>query len=160
AASPPTCSRGSTGGRRRPRGHPIRGRFTSPPMTTAGAPSSVRASPGPRSPGSPPTTAPTRTCARHRTGGFFTPPAPPGARRPPPARPALPPPAGPPPHLPSPTGQVQVPGRLTEVEATADDGAVIRGWLALPVAASEHQPAPLLLWVHGGPRMSWNSWSW
>jgi len=69
-------------------------------------------------------------------------------------------PGSPPHYLPSPTGQVQVPGRLTEVEATADDGAVIRGWLALPAAASEHQPAPLLLWVHGGPRMSWNSWSW
>src|SRR5215475_1206659 len=69
-------------------------------------------------------------------------------------------PGSPPHHLPSPTGQVQVPGRLAEVEATADDGAVIRGWLALPAAASEHQPAPLLLWVHGGPRMSWNSWSW
>jgi dipeptidyl aminopeptidase/acylaminoacyl peptidase len=68
---------------------------------------------------------------------------------------------GSPPHfLPSPGGQVQVPGRLTEVEATADDGAVIRGWLALPAAASERAPAPLLLWVHGGPRMSWNSWSW
>ncbi len=68
---------------------------------------------------------------------------------------------GSPPHfLPSPGGQVQVPGRLTEVEATADDGAVIRGWLALPAAASERHPAPLLLWVHGGPRMSWNAWSW
>jgi dipeptidyl aminopeptidase/acylaminoacyl peptidase len=68
---------------------------------------------------------------------------------------------GSPPHfLPSPAGQVQLPGRLTEVEATAGDGAVIRGWLALPAAASESQPAPLLLWVHGGPNSSWNSWSW
>jgi len=68
---------------------------------------------------------------------------------------------GSPPHfLPSPTGEVELPGRLTEVEATADDGAVIRGWLALPASASERHPAPLLLWVHGGPRMSWNSWSW
>jgi dipeptidyl aminopeptidase/acylaminoacyl peptidase len=68
---------------------------------------------------------------------------------------------GSPPHfLPSPAGQVQLPGRLTEVEATADDGAVIRGWLALPAAASESQPAPLLLWVHGGPVSSWNTWSW
>ena len=29
-------------------------------------------------------------------------------------------------------GRPEVPARLTEVEATADDGAVIRGWLALP----------------------------
>jgi dipeptidyl aminopeptidase/acylaminoacyl peptidase len=69
-------------------------------------------------------------------------------------------PGSPPSYLPSPAGQVELPGRLTEVEAAADDGAVIRGWLALPASASEHQPAPLLLWVHGGPRMSWNSWSW
>src|SRR5262249_23892133 len=69
-------------------------------------------------------------------------------------------PGSPPQPLPSPGGQVELPGRLTEVEAAADDGAVIRGWLALPASASERQPAPLLLWVHGGPRMSWNSWSW
>ena len=69
-------------------------------------------------------------------------------------------PGSPPQVLPSPAGQPGLPGRLTEVEATADDGAVIRGWLALPATASEQQPAPLLLWVHGGPRMSWNTWSW
>jgi dipeptidyl aminopeptidase/acylaminoacyl peptidase len=69
-------------------------------------------------------------------------------------------PGGPPLFLPSPAGPVELPGRLTELEATADDGAVIRGWLALPASASEQHPAPLLLWVHGGPRMSWNAWSW
>jgi dipeptidyl aminopeptidase/acylaminoacyl peptidase len=69
-------------------------------------------------------------------------------------------PGGLPHFLPSPGGQAELPGRLTEVEAAADDGAIIRGWLALPAAASEQRPAPLLLWVHGGPRMSWNSWSW
>jgi dipeptidyl aminopeptidase/acylaminoacyl peptidase len=69
-------------------------------------------------------------------------------------------PGGPPQFLPSPAGPVELPGRLTELEATADDGAVIRGWLALPASASEQHPAPLLLWVHGGPRMSWNAWSW
>ena len=30
----------------------------------------------------------------------------------------------------------------------------------LPAAASADAPAPLLLWVHGGPVMSWNAWSW
>jgi len=69
-------------------------------------------------------------------------------------------PGSPPQALPSPGGQIELPGRLTEVEAAADDGAVIRGWLALPASASEQRPVPLLLWVHGGPRMSWNSWSW
>ncbi len=50
-----------------------------------------------------------------------------------------------------------LPGRIEEVEARAADGARIRGWLALP---ADTAPAPLLLWVHGGPLMSWNSWSW
>jgi dipeptidyl aminopeptidase/acylaminoacyl peptidase len=69
-------------------------------------------------------------------------------------------PGSPPRFLPSPAGQPELPGRLTEVEATAGDGAVIRGWLALPASASEQAPAPLLLWIHGGPRSSWNAWSW
>ena len=55
---------------------------------------------------------------------------------------------------------VTVPGRLAEVQATADDGQPVRAWLALPEAASPDQPAPLLLWVHGGPMSSWNTWSW
>jgi dipeptidyl aminopeptidase/acylaminoacyl peptidase len=50
-----------------------------------------------------------------------------------------------------------LPGRMEEVEARAPDGARVRGWLVLP---SSGEPAPLLLWVHGGPLMSWNSWSW
>ncbi len=53
-----------------------------------------------------------------------------------------------------------VPGRLAEVEATAEDGQLIRSWLVLPEGASARQQAPLLLWVHGGPMSSWNSWSW
>jgi len=53
-----------------------------------------------------------------------------------------------------------VPGRLEEVEATAEDGQLIRSWLVLPEGASASQQAPLLLWVHGGPMSSWNSWSW
>jgi dipeptidyl aminopeptidase/acylaminoacyl peptidase len=56
---------------------------------------------------------------------------------------------------------VRLPGRLTEVTATAaDGGAELRAWLALPHSAGEESPAPLLLWVHGGPLHSWNSWSW
>jgi dipeptidyl aminopeptidase/acylaminoacyl peptidase len=53
-----------------------------------------------------------------------------------------------------------VPGRLEDVQATADDGQPIRSWLVLPGTASADNPAPLLLWVHGGPMMSWNAWSW
>ena len=62
--------------------------------------------------------------------------------------------------LSSPAAPVELPGRLTEIEATADDGATIRAWLVLPETASPAAPAPLLLWVHGGPVASWNSWSW
>lgn len=51
-----------------------------------------------------------------------------------------------------------LPGRLEEVETTAPDGARVRAFLALPTEADG--PVPLLLWVHGGPLMSWNSWSW
>ncbi|HEY6496441.1 MAG TPA: S9 family peptidase [Trebonia sp.] len=53
-----------------------------------------------------------------------------------------------------------VPGRVTEVTATADDGHPVRGWLVLPDGASASRPAPLLLWVHGGPVSSWNGWQW
>ena len=56
------------------------------------------------------------------------------------------PPTGPPP-----------PGTLTEVTTTAADGTPLRSWLVLPDAEGPH---PLVLWVHGGPLGSWNSWSW
>ena len=52
------------------------------------------------------------------------------------------------------------PARCTEVEATAQDGAPRAPWLVLPQGAPEQSPAPLLLWIHGGPLMSWNAWSW
>jgi dipeptidyl aminopeptidase/acylaminoacyl peptidase len=51
----------------------------------------------------------------------------------------------------------RVRGELTEVTATAADGSPLRAWLALPAQAT---PAPLLLWIHGGPLSSWNAWSW
>ncbi|MGV0874542.1 alpha/beta fold hydrolase [Mycolicibacterium sp. XJ879] len=51
----------------------------------------------------------------------------------------------------------QLPGALTELEATAADGAKVRSWLVLPDGDGQ---APLLLWIHGGPLASWNCWSW
>jgi dipeptidyl aminopeptidase/acylaminoacyl peptidase len=60
----------------------------------------------------------------------------------------------------SPGAALEVPGRLEEVQATAADGTTIRGWLVLPEAARADAPVPLLLWVHGGPQSSWNTWSW
>jgi dipeptidyl aminopeptidase/acylaminoacyl peptidase len=69
-------------------------------------------------------------------------------------------PGDPPVRLSSPGTPVQLPGSLTEVACTAADGTTIRGWLVLPAGASAAAPAPLLLWVHGGPVASWNTWSW
>ncbi|MFU9029820.1 prolyl oligopeptidase family serine peptidase [Rhodococcus erythropolis] len=54
----------------------------------------------------------------------------------------------------------ELPGTLTEITARAEDGSTIRSWLALPTGAAPHAPVPLLLWVHGGPLGSWNTWSW
>ncbi|MGB6454196.1 MAG: S9 family peptidase [Streptosporangiaceae bacterium] len=62
--------------------------------------------------------------------------------------------------LPSPGGEVSLPGTVTEVATTVADGTEIRSWLVLPAGASADKPAPLLLWVHGGPVSSWNAWSW
>jgi dipeptidyl aminopeptidase/acylaminoacyl peptidase len=59
--------------------------------------------------------------------------------------------------LPSPAPVPAPAGRLTEVEAEVG-GATVRGWLCLPEDASG--PAPLMLWIHGGPFASFNSWSW
>jgi len=61
-------------------------------------------------------------------------------------------------HLRGPVTAPPVPGKLEEIEARAADGSVLRAWLALPAEAAG--PAPLLLWIHGGPLMSWQSWSW
>ncbi|MCU1591446.1 MAG: peptidase [Frankiales bacterium] len=60
--------------------------------------------------------------------------------------------------LQGPLDELALPGTLTEVTATAADGTALHAWLVLPEGAEG--PAPLLLWVHGGPIGSWNSWSW
>jgi dipeptidyl aminopeptidase/acylaminoacyl peptidase len=59
--------------------------------------------------------------------------------------------------LPTPAPTPPLPGRLEEV-STEVDGAAVRGWLCVPDAAAE--PAPLMLWIHGGPFTSSNAWSW
>jgi dipeptidyl aminopeptidase/acylaminoacyl peptidase len=59
-----------------------------------------------------------------------------------------------------PAPALPLPGALTEVSTTASDGATVRGWLVLPDGASPATPAPLVLWIHGGPLDSWNAWSW
>jgi dipeptidyl aminopeptidase/acylaminoacyl peptidase len=62
--------------------------------------------------------------------------------------------------LAGPAPELILPGSLTEVSTVAADGTSVRAWLALPDGASDASPAPLLVWVHGGPLSSWNSWSW
>ncbi|WP_349268411.1 S9 family peptidase [Mycolicibacterium parafortuitum] len=51
----------------------------------------------------------------------------------------------------------ELPGTLTEITATAEDGTPVRSWLVLPAG---EEPAPLVLWIHGGPLGSWNAWHW
>jgi dipeptidyl aminopeptidase/acylaminoacyl peptidase len=69
-------------------------------------------------------------------------------------------PAAEPDRLATPGARFDFPGRLEEISAEAADGTAIRGWLVVPAQASAQMPAPLVLWVHGGPISSWNSWSW
>jgi dipeptidyl aminopeptidase/acylaminoacyl peptidase len=59
-----------------------------------------------------------------------------------------------------PQTEVPIPGELTEIRTTAEDGTPLRAWLALPASAGADAPAPMLLWIHGGPVSSWNGWSW
>ncbi len=63
--------------------------------------------------------------------------------------------------IPTPGVPVEVPGRVEEMTAVADDGTPVHSWLALPADASAGDPAPLVVWIHGGPLGSWNSsWHW
>jgi dipeptidyl aminopeptidase/acylaminoacyl peptidase len=62
--------------------------------------------------------------------------------------------------LPTPGAGTAVPGRVEETTATASDGAPIHSWLVLPPGASPDLPAPLVVWIHGGPWGSWNAWHW
>jgi dipeptidyl aminopeptidase/acylaminoacyl peptidase len=60
----------------------------------------------------------------------------------------------------SPAPPPELPGSLERIIARAPDGASVGGWLCLPRAASPEAPAPLQVWIHGGPFASHNSWSW
>lgn len=62
--------------------------------------------------------------------------------------------------LKNPVARPALPGRLEEVETTAEDGTPVRAWLAMPDSSGPSSPAPMLLWVHGGPLGSWNAWTW
>ncbi|MGB3186716.1 MAG: alpha/beta fold hydrolase [Ornithinimicrobium sp.] len=60
--------------------------------------------------------------------------------------------------LPGPADRPALPGTLTELTASAQDGTDLRAWLALPHAGNG--PAPLLVFIHGGPLASSNAWTW
>lgn len=62
--------------------------------------------------------------------------------------------------LPAPAERPACPGRLERIAASAADGSRVPAYLALPEGASAESPAPLLLWIHGGPLGSWNAWTW
>jgi dipeptidyl aminopeptidase/acylaminoacyl peptidase len=66
---------------------------------------------------------------------------------------------GEPVELPAPGG-TDAPGAVEQIQVGAADGTPVYAWLALPEGASAENPAPLLLWIHGGPLGSWNGWSW
>lgn len=61
--------------------------------------------------------------------------------------------------IPAPGRVGALPGRLEWVE-TEVDGTTVGGWLCTPKGASTASPAPVMLWIHGGPHGSYNAWSW
>ena len=66
---------------------------------------------------------------------------------------------GEPDHLPAP-GDVSVPGTVERLQVDVEDGTGIGAWLVLPEGATATEPAPLLVFIHGGPFSSWNGWTW
>jgi dipeptidyl aminopeptidase/acylaminoacyl peptidase len=60
----------------------------------------------------------------------------------------------------SPVPMPELPGELVELSVPAPDGELVHGWLCLPHTDQSAQPAPVMLWIHGGPFGSYNSWSW
>ena len=59
----------------------------------------------------------------------------------------------------APGGLRALPGSLEWVQ-TVVDGVQVGGWLCVPEGASADDPAPVMLWIHGGPHGSYNAWSW
>jgi dipeptidyl aminopeptidase/acylaminoacyl peptidase len=52
-------------------------------------------------------------------------------------------------------------GIVERLETTASDGVSVGAWLVRPPCASAQSPAPLVVFVHGGPLGSWtNGWHW
>ncbi len=62
--------------------------------------------------------------------------------------------------IPTPGHPLRGPGEVRELVAAADDGTPIHAWLVLPPGASPDRPAPLVVFMHGGPLGTWSGWSW
>lgn len=62
------------------------------------------------------------------------------------------------PALPTPAPAPELPGRLVELDVPIGDGRAVHAWLCLPPESDT--PAPVMQWIHGGPFLSTNSWSW
>jgi dipeptidyl aminopeptidase/acylaminoacyl peptidase len=57
-------------------------------------------------------------------------------------------------------GGIAVGSRVERLTAKAADGTPIKSWLVLPPEASAGKPAPLVVFVHGGPLGTWAGWHW
>jgi dipeptidyl aminopeptidase/acylaminoacyl peptidase len=53
---------------------------------------------------------------------------------------------------------LELPSRVERVSVEARDGTRLPSWLVLPPDTSPEKPAPLAVFVHGGPVSSWNAW--
>ncbi|WP_353650416.1 prolyl oligopeptidase family serine peptidase [Nakamurella sp. A5-74] len=66
--------------------------------------------------------------------------------------------------LAAPGAITNLPGRLewvrTQVQHPDGEPITVGGWLCTPSGASRKKPAPLMVWIHGGPHGSYNAWSW
>lgn len=60
--------------------------------------------------------------------------------------------------LASPVEELNAPGTLERLTSTAADGTELTSFLALPEETGT-EPLPLLVFAHGGPWGSWNSWT-
>jgi dipeptidyl aminopeptidase/acylaminoacyl peptidase len=49
---------------------------------------------------------------------------------------------------------------VDRVETQAEDGTTVESWLVRPADSGPERPAPLVVWVHGGPIGSWVAWHW
>jgi dipeptidyl aminopeptidase/acylaminoacyl peptidase len=59
-----------------------------------------------------------------------------------------------------PEDELGVPGLVERVTARAADGVEVGSWLVRPPTSSPSEPAPLVVFIHGGPLGSWNGWHW